>query len=313
MSEQLPLSHPFAAIPPEIETLFHDLLKYLVDPAGNYYKTDIQQRLIDIEKHNVVAIASGHRYERKGYMYDPLLQSFVQGAGGQLSTWDKEKNTLTPVILRGITNRSEMAACKAACRDFYYMDTGYFGNGKCKLYHRITKNDVQNFGPIIDRPMDRLSKTGFQPKKFTRGSKILLAPPSQKLLNNYDIDLKTWMEETIAEIKLHSDREIVIRLKQNRSTRVNNNTIEMALSKDIHCLVTFGSIAATESVLFGKPAITLGPNAAASVCSKSISEIESPFIPTLEQVRQWAAHLAYCQFTELEMKNGTAWRILNDH
>jgi hypothetical protein len=33
----------------------------------------------------------------------------------------------------------------------------------------------------------------------------------------------------------------------------------------------------------------------------------------MDEVEEWAAHLAYCQFTEYDMRNGTAWRILNDH
>jgi hypothetical protein len=87
--------------------------------------------------------------------------------------------------------------------------------------------------------------------------------------------------------------------------------MEMALAQDVHCVVTFSSIAAGEALLLGKPAITLGPNAAAALCSQSLSEIETPKIPTLDEVAAWAAHLSYCQFTEPEMRDGTAWRILN--
>jgi hypothetical protein len=89
--------------------------------------------------------------------------------------------------------------------------------------------------------------------------------------------------------------------------------MEMALDRDVHCLVTFSSIAAGEALLLGKPAITLGPNAAAALCSQSLSEIENPKIPTLDEVAAWARHIAYCQFTEAEMRDGTAWAILNDH
>ena len=301
---------------PEIRELFKDILKYRVDPEGVYYGITLeklQQQLAAVPVNQIVALDSEYRYERKGHMYDPLLQSFVQGAGGQLSTWEKQQNTMTPAVLRGITKRKQMESCRAAGRDFYYMDTGYFGNGKRKLYHRITKNDVQNFGPIIDRPGDRLQATGFQPHKFSRGTNILLAPPSQKLLNLYDINLEEWLEQTQDEIKKHTDRPIVIRLKQGRSTRVNDDTMEMALAQDVHCLVTFSSIAAGEALLLGKPAITLGPNAAAALCSQSLSEIENPKIPTLDKVEAWARHIAYCQFTEVEMRDGTAWQILNDH
>ena len=301
---------------PEIRELFKDILKYRVDPEGVYYGITLeklQQQLAAIPVNQIVALDSEYRYERKGHMYDPLLQSFVQGAGGQISTWEKQQDTMIPAVLRGITKRKQMEGCRAAGRDFYYMDTGYFGNGKRKLYHRITKNDVQNFGPIIDRPGDRLKATGFQPHKFYRGTNILLAPPSQKLLNLYDINLEEWLQQTQDEIKKHTDRPIVTRLKQGRSARVSDNTMEMALAQDVHCLVTFSSIAAGEALLLGKPAITLGPNAAAALCSQSLSEIENPKIPTLDEVEAWARHIAYCQFTEVEMRDGTAWQILNDH
>ena len=36
-------------------------------------------------------------------------------------------------------------------------------------------------------------------------------------------------------------------------------------------------------------------------------------IQTLDEIEVWAAHLAYSQFSEAEMMDGTAWRILNDH
>lgn len=302
------------SLPDEVKNILDNILKYRVDPAGEYYGVTLdilQQQLAELPVARIVSLASDYRYERKGHMYDPILQSFVQGAGGQISTWEKEQDTMTPAVLRGITKRKQMDACRAAGRDFYYIDTGYFGNGKKKSYHRITKNDVQNFGPIVDRPGDRLERCEISLRKFRPGSKILLAPPSQKLLNLYDINLEEWLANVQEEIEQYTDREVVIRLKQSRATRVNDDTMEMALDNDIHCLVTFSSIAAGEALLLGKPAITLGPNAAAALCSQSISEIEKPKIPTLDEVAAWARHIAYCQFTEEEMRNGTAWRILN--
>jgi lipopolysaccharide biosynthesis glycosyltransferase len=315
--QQLLSRHELDLVPESISRLFRDIVKYRVDPQGAYYNINfdnIVEQLRGLDSGTVAAIdmePGETKYKEKGHMYDPILQSFVQGAGGRISTWSREEHTATPVVLRGITKRKEMAACRAAGRDFYYIDTGYFGNGKKKTYHRVTLNDVQNFGPVIDRPHDRLELTGVQLTKFRPGAKILLAPPSQKLLNLYNIDLEAWLDTTINEIKQHTDREIVVRLKQGRSVRVHDNTMKMALDQDVHCVVTFSSIAAGEALLLGKPAITLGPNAAALLCSQSLSEIENPKIPTLDEVAAWAAHLSYCQFTEPEMRDGTAWRILN--
>jgi hypothetical protein len=205
-----------------------------------------------------------------------------------------------------------MKTCQATGRDFFYIDTGYFGNGKKKLYHRITKNDVQWFGPIIERPWDRLEKTNVRPKKMRSGTNILIAPPSQKLLNNYDIILEDWLANVQEEIKKYTDRPVVIRTKQSRSTRMTDDTMEMALDRDVHCLVTFSSIAAGEALLHGKPAITLGPNAAGPLCSQSLSEIETLRIPSIEEVEAWGRHIAYCLLTEVEVRNGVAWSILNN-
>lgn len=307
--------HVLDQVVPEIREIFDNILKYRVDPAGSIYGITLQtlsKQLASLPVNNIVSTDSEYRYQRKGHMYDPMLQSFVQGAGGQISSWTAQERTVTPVVLRGITKRKQMDACRAAGRDFYYIDTGYFGNGKKKLYHRITKNDVQWFGDIVERPWDRLEKTNARPKKMRSGTNILLAPPSQKLLNNYDIMLDDWLTTTQEEIKKYTDRPIVVRTKRSRSTRVNDDTIEMALDQDVHCLVTFSSIAAGEALLHGKPAITLGPNAAGPLCSHSLSEIETPRRPNLDEVEAWARHLAYCQFTEEEMRDGTAWRILNN-
>lgn len=296
-------------LPPIITQLFDEILKYRVDPSGEHYGITqdwLREQIAMLHTDTIHAVDSDGKVD-----YNPILQSFVMGCGGQITYWDKTAENMTPVVVRGVTKRKVMEACRARGRDFYYIDTGYFGNPvKGKLYHRITRNDVQYFGPIMDRPDDRLAQTGIGFKKFRPGQNILLAPPSQKLLMMYDINLETWLNNTIEEIKKYTDRPIVIRKKQSRAVRMTEDTMEMALAQDVHCLVTFSSIAAGEALLLGKPAITLGPNAAAPLCSQSLSEIECLNVPTVDEVRAWAANLAYNQFTEAEMRNGTAWRIL---
>lgn len=306
--------HELDMVPPEMAQIFRDIIKYRVDPLGEYYQVNVDEMLNRIKALNtgtVHGIDSEFRYEEKGKMFDPIIQSFTMGAGGQITTWSKSEPSMTPVILRGITKRKQMDSCRERGRDFYYIDTGYFGNGKKKTYHRVTKNDVQNFGPIINRPADRFERTGVKLAKCRAdGRRILLAPPSQKLLNLYDIDLETWLEQTLSEISANTDRPVVVRRKPSRTARTTDDSIQAALSEDIYCLVTFSSIAAGEAILFGKPAVTLGPNAAAPLCTTSLSEIEYIKKPSLDEIHAWARHIAYCQFTEAEMRDGTAWRIL---
>ena len=318
----VPTPGPYDYLPSDIKEHFDNVLKWRVDPDQQYYDVDLDTvttSLKNLNNNACVAVEadtvedSSDKLEAKGHNYDPFLKSFILGSGGQLSVWDKTDKDKTPVVLRGVTKRKQMAACQEAGRDFYYIDTGYFGNGRKKTFHRITKNNMQNIGPVvIKRPRDRLAATGYAARKFRPGRVVLVAPPSQKLLMCYNIDLDQWLEETLTLLKLHTDREIIVRNKQSRSVRQGSDTMEMALERDVHCVVTFSSIAAVEAVLLGKPAITLGPSAAHSVTSQDIQDVEKPYIPTLDEVEEWAAHLAYCQFTELEMRDGTAWRILNE-
>jgi lipopolysaccharide biosynthesis glycosyltransferase len=312
-----PLPHKYANLPEEINNIIDKMIEYRMDSNNEYYKTTRDDLIKEIDTNlspkRVYAVDSEFRYARKGNVYDPMLENFMIGSGGQITTWDMIEGNNSPVVIRGIAKRKQIHTCWETKRDFYYIDTGYFGNGKRKLYHRITKNHLQNIYPIINRPRDRLMAAGYQPHKFSRGSNILICPPSAKVMKFYDLDLDQWMEETLLELKKHTDRNIVIRLKQSREVRMHTDTLEDALSKDVHCLITFNSIAATEALLLGKPAITLGPNAAHFLCKHSLADVENLYVPTLDEVEEWAANLAYSQFTELEMRNGYAWSILNEN
>ena len=315
--KKTPIVHKYDRLPDEINSVIDKILKYRVDSKNEYYPytaKEIGRNVTSLAKvEQLCAIDSEFRYERKSMVFDPILENFILGSGGQITTWDIVQDLKTPVILRGIAKRRQIFSCQENGRDFYYIDTGYFGNGRRKLYHRVAKNALQATGPVIHRSRDRLTATGWQAKKFTSGRNILLCPPSAKVMKFFDLDLDQWMEETLVELRKHTDREIVIRLKQSRAVRITTDTMESALEKDVHCLVTFNSIAATEALLFGKPAITLGPNAAQSLCKQSLLEIENPYIPSLDEVEEWAAHLAYSQFTEQEMRSGYAWKILNEN
>jgi hypothetical protein len=127
----------------------------------------------------------------------------------------------------------------------------------------------------------------------------------------YGESLEDWIRNTTAQIRAHTDREIVIRKKPDRRLRVTTDTIWTALQK-AYCLITYNSIAATEAILANTPAIALAPNAATVLCNTKISEINDLNIHDPDQIMAYAAHLSYCQFTAKEMRDGTAWRILNE-
>ena len=237
-----------------------------------------------------------------------------------------------PPIFRGVVKRKYIQQHWQDKKDFYYMDTGYFGNfispgnpGGKKLFHRIVKNDLQKHW-LEKYPIDRWQEIckidpRYQWKGWKKkGNKILIIVPNRKSCVFYgyeegkaedrDESKPTWLMNTIETIKKHTDMEIVIREKGSRSARQHHSIFD-ALDEDIFATVTFNSIAALESVIYGIPSFITVPCAASPLALTDLSQIAKPFYPDELLVQQHCASLAYGQFTEDEISNGTAWKVLN--
>lgn len=302
--------------------LFQTLEMLVLDPNNRYGQASfdkLKKMINSTNRNRVIGISDPEEYQdHPDYKFDKVVAAFVQGCGGMLSPWRDTQDHMNPIALRSIVKAPIMQQCREQGRDFYYIDTGYFGNfGKGKTYHRIVKNAMQHLGPIIDRPEDRflMTNTSLIPfssqKKKHRGSRILICPPSEKAMRcGWGLDLNAWLNATVAEISKHTDREIVIREKKIRHERQTHDTIWEALADDVYCVVTYNSIAAVEALIAGKPIFALGPNAAHHFAKNDLAEIENPLIPDDDEIRRFFCHLAYCQFTKAEMLNGRAWAML---
>lgn len=227
----------------------------------------------------------------------------------------------TPVIVRGLTERKVMKVATEQNRTFYYIDTGYMGNlQKRKDWHRVVKNDVQHFSPRWDLPKDRfirlpgaIDKLRFRGWKNHNGP-ILVVTPSEKPCMYYGITRDQWLTETMAELKKHTDREIIVRDKVGRVLRVGDNSVPAQIDREkIYALVTYNSIAATEAISSGIPAIATAPGAADALCTKNISDIENPYRPDPDKVVAWQNWLAYCNFNTRELEDGTALAIIEEY
>jgi len=240
-----------------------------------------------------------------------FINNFAKGCNGQITSWQEAKSKPNDFVLWGAGMIRAVKHAEQQGNNYYYIDNGYFGNYPNKRFFRIIRNATHDTRPIIDRPRDRLDTTGIKAKPFTKGSRIIVAPPSPKSFTLWDIDQPTWIEQTVNELKKHTDRPISIREKRSRKDRLHHDTIQQDLADDCYCLVTYNSVAAVEALIEGRPVITLGPNAATHLATHRLSEVENIKIPTEEEREAWLRHLAYSQFTHQEMINGTAWRILN--
>ena len=249
-----------------------------------------------------------------------IEELFVEGSSNQCTI---DINDISkPLVVRGVTSKSEIEACKKIGRDFYYIDTGYFGNfpgpsnpsGK-KIWHRVVKNENQ-ITNIKDVPNDRwkqlldknpvLRWNGW--KQFNK--KILLVMPNPKACRYYDVDYDQWESETISNIKQFTDLPIEIRIKGSRSERNHGYTIYDAFNSGVAATVSLNSIASLESVLFGIPSFISVPCAATPVASTDLKTISSPNYPSEEILHKHCSSLAYGQFTLKEIASGFAWDIV---
>lgn len=248
------------------------------------------------------------------------IEALIHGSGGQLTAdlYDTSK----PFVARGVAQRKQIWNCIQNNRDFYYMDTGYFGNypsegnpiGK-KLWVRVVKNEMQlstlrkcpsNRWDDLVAGDSRLKWKGWKPK----GNRILLVMPNPKACVAYGMDIDKWKADTIAEIRKHTDMEIEERYKQSRDDRKWVDSIYDAFDRNIYATVTFNSIAALESVLYGIPAFSTVPCAATPLISNDMSKILTPVYPDESLILKHCHNLAYGQFTVEELYNGVAWDLL---
>jgi hypothetical protein len=251
-----------------------------------------------------------------------LEDSLVQGSNNICTT---NINEITkPMVVRGVTSKSEIVECQKNNRDFYYIDTGYVGNfpspgntsGK-KRWHRIVKNDLQHT-KSLDVSSDRWKTLINQDPRLQwpgwkeYNQKILLVLPNPKACKYYNIDCDQWIETTTEQIKTYSNLPIEIRTKGARSERNHGYSIYDAFSSGVYATVSFNSIASLESVLYGIPAFISVPCAASPLASTDLSTLANPFKPDISTILKQCHTLAYGQYTQEEILNGTAWKILNE-
>ena len=261
---------------------------------------------------------------------DKILNYFLSNSNNLKINIDTfNTNDKTPIVFRGMARSALIKECLKNNIDFYYIDTGYFPQKK-KQWHRFSKNNFQvlnhlsseeigqrtdikiiknKFNEIFNKNFD-----DFKPMSKIDGSKILIAPPTLKVFKHYNYKVSQWILETIEKIKKFTDKEIIVRKKpESRKIRINDDKFLDQLKKDnIHCVVTFSSIIGIESILNGFPIITLGPNAASYLSESKIENIDNPYFPDDDKIREHMLYLSACQFKKEEFSNDYALNIVNE-
>lgn len=251
---------------------------------------------------------------------DPYIRDLAAGAGGTVTSVNQfgYDSSTQPIVLRSILKYKIMNRCRADSRDFYYVDTGYFGNNisatnprGLKRYHRIVKNGLQHNNSSGNWDNQRIKHLNLQfPTECNSGNEILIVAPGGKACKYYKTTPDSWIASTVEQLQAHTNRPINIRQKTKQRNERLNLPIEDEIKKS-YAVVTHNSIAAVESVMLGKPVfITTTDNAALPVANTNLADIEKPFYPSPSVIYNWVCRLSYGQFGIAEMRNGTVWKYI---
>jgi hypothetical protein len=201
------------------------------------------------------------------------------------------------------------AKWRASKRTFIYWDRGYLRRvfatwlprGTNGGYYRWHINAFQ-MERIRDVPDDRWRALNIanELRPWRRGgSKIVIADtlPDYWNIRGLPVD---WSQRTAAMLRAKTARPIVVRHKESKLSLFDE-------IKDAHCLVAHGSIAAVEAVVMGCPVFVDQESAAALVGRVGFDDIENPVYP---ERQQWLNSLAYHQWNETELVDGTLWKMI---
>jgi hypothetical protein len=220
----------------------------------------------------------------------------------------------------------------AAGKHVIIIDKGHMGGPTMPRSH-FYRVSVDSFQPLpyfqkMPRPDDRLRTLGihFQPYR-TKGEHVIIAGGSLKYamwhqMNDRDgMDPATaWARDVVKKLEKRTSRQMIYRPKPSWAAAVPVEGTTFSGPKEsiqdvlrhAWALVTYGSNAAVDAAIAGIPAVVLGDGIAYPIASHSWEEIESPRIPTDKERYQWAADVAYCQWTLKEFENGTAWFVMRE-
>lgn len=195
-------------------------------------------------------------------------------------------------------------------RTFAYWDRGYVDRvfatclptGDAGGFYRWHVNAYQ-LRRVFTAPEDRWKqfKSAASVRPWAKGGRhIVIAAPTRTYARFHRCE--SWIADTIDALARVTDRQLVIRDKEQYKKRPIQTDIEGA-----HCLVTHGSNAAVESVILGCPVFVHPDSAAALVGKTDLKDIEHPVYPDRQP---WLNALSYSQFHETEIINGYLWKHL---
>lgn len=235
----------------------------------------------------------------------------IEQAGGRVARHDvvllrELPGDVIPIVGCQPESTALIKEWRKSGRTWIYWDRGYcrrvfatwLPRGADGGMYRWHVNSFQ-MQTIRDVPGDRWARCETPTRAWQKGGRhIVIAAPTRTYARFHET--RDWIADTIDALARVTDRQLVIRDKE--SMRPLQADLEGA-----HALVTHASIAAVESVICGCPVFVHSDSGAALVGHTDLTKIEKPVYP---ERQPWLNALAYSQFNETELTDGTLWRMI---
>jgi len=283
-------------------------------------------------------------YASIGKRYDMgLFEHFgpgVTACGDEIRLLDIHKDAtviddLDVIIVVGVKDKSlpTWQANQAAGKRCVILDKGYTRLRGGVLNTRFWRVSLDAFQPTErlctgpQRSPDRWLKTGVPVVPWQRddGDTVVFCGSSQKYNNWHELGESTaYATKIMNKLKEITKGQFTLVYRPKPSSKEAKDCIDIpgfrfSPPKDslpnytdttAHCIVTFGSNAAVESICHGVPAVVIGDGVARPISSQRLQDVLNPFKADHDSVLQWLANLAYWQWEPAEMLAGKCWRFL---
>ncbi len=279
--------------------------------------------------------------------YREVLHSFAKGCGGEITNSGNTNGYDCAVIFgsykkeRGRSTHQGKGKIIESGMPYIQLETQLIGRPIDTAFHNEFRVGVNGFlwddakwgfeHINHDRSKKVFERNGYDPNVSWKqdGEYILLCMQKVGDASLRGADVFQWTEDTVNNIRNHTDRKIVIRPHPlYRKSKLHNTLKEKVLRvADVHwqeadvtksdfvsidkqlknawCTVTYSSGTGVDAVINGIPNVACDKGSMVyEVSSKEISEIENPFTG---DKTEWANKIAHCQWSIDEFESGECW------
>ena len=277
-----------------------------------------------------------------------VLHSFAKGCGGDVTTSNKVDGYDCAVIFgsykkkRGRPQHQGKGKIIESGIPYIQLETQLIGRPIDTAIHNEFRVGVNGFlwddakwgfeHIEDDRSKKVFERNGYDPDVPWKqdGEYILLCMQKVGDASLRDADVFEWTENTVNDIRKHTDRKIIIRphplyrksslhntLKEKVLNVPNTHWQETDLLKDgfvsiqeqlqkAWCTVTYTSGSGIDAVINGIPNIACDTGSMVyDVSSKDIAEVENPY---RGEKKEWTNRIAHCQWNIDEFESGECWK-----